>query len=237
MGQGMPSRWWPRIRKWPTGKAAPCGFGYVPRIAVYPLEPSSQVGRRHAVGCLAASARRKPLRGLAPSVLLKPCMEQQKHGQQRRYDATTYSPDDQTGNNAMVPGRRRAKPDREHGARAGNRRDRLPDSRFPSAPPPRPGSRQPVGQVDGEASQVRVGPRPERPADPQLELVPAQPFFHECGLEYFDYLLAVGARRQQAALAARARCDLVYRPYHPWAPPHEHDARKRSAAVRQPTIL
>jgi hypothetical protein len=49
-------------------------------------------------------------------------MEQQKYGQQHRYDATGHSPGDQTLRNTTVRHRWRAKHDRERGAHAGNRR-------------------------------------------------------------------------------------------------------------------
>jgi hypothetical protein len=54
------------------------------------------------------------------------------------------------------------------------------------------GSGQPGGNAGGDCGQVRVGPRRERLADPQVELVSGQPFLHEGGLEQFDRLLAIG---------------------------------------------
>ena len=41
-------------------------------------ELSGRVGRCQAPGCLTASARWQPLRGLPASALVKPCVEQQK---------------------------------------------------------------------------------------------------------------------------------------------------------------
>src|SRR6516162_1339386 len=45
--------------------------------------------------------------------------------------------------------------------------------------------------IGGKTGQVRAGPRHERRADPQVELVLGQPALHERGLERIDRLLAV----------------------------------------------
>jgi len=73
------------------------------------------------------------------------------------------------------------------------------------------------GKVSGDCGQFRVGPRPECLADAQVELVPVQPSLHERGLEYADYLLAVGARGSQ--VASRPDCHLVPRRCHRWRLP------------------
>ena len=50
----------------------------MPRIAIDLRELSGRVGRCQAPGCLTASARWQPLRGLPASALFKPYVEQQK---------------------------------------------------------------------------------------------------------------------------------------------------------------
>jgi hypothetical protein len=71
---------------------------------------------------------------------------------------------------------------------------------------------QPGRHVSGEGAQVRIGPRREHLADPQVELVLGQAALHERGLEHVDHLLAVGVRGPQVAVASRARRYLVPRP-------------------------
>jgi hypothetical protein len=71
---------------------------------------------------------------------------------------------------------------------------------------------QPGRDVSGEGAQVRMGPRREHQADPQVELVLGQAALHERGLEHVDHLLAVGVRGPQVAVASRARRYLVPRP-------------------------
>jgi hypothetical protein len=50
------------------------------------------------------------------------------------------------------------------------------------------------GEVSGDCGQLRVGPRRERLAYPQVEFVLGQHALHERGLESADHLLAVGVR-------------------------------------------
>ena len=77
-------------------------------------------------------------------------------------------------------------------------------------------SDQPGGNVSGDRRQFRAGPRSERAAHPQVELVLGQLLLHERDLEHFDRLLPVGLRRQQVA-AARPSCrQLVSRTSHHW---------------------
>ena len=59
------------------------------------------------------------------------------------------------------------------------------------------------GMSDRHRGQFRVGPRRQRLAHPQVELVLGQPPLHERGLEHFDRLLAVGVGRPEAATARR----------------------------------
>jgi hypothetical protein len=61
----------------------------------------------------------------------------------------------------------------------------------------RPGCGQPGGEVGGERGQVGAGPRGERLARPQVELVFGQHARHERGLERTDHLFAVGVRRRK----------------------------------------
>jgi len=82
---------------------------------------------------------------------------------------------------------------------------------------------QPGRDVSGEGAQVRIGPRREHLADPQVELVLGQAALHERGLEHVDHLLAVGVRGPQVAVASRARGYPVPRPDR-----HRHLPRARS---------
>ena len=59
--------------------------------------------------------------------------------------------------------------------------------------------------VGGEGGQLRAGPRRERLADPQVELVLGEPSMHERGLEQADHLLTFCVRRPQATTACCAR--------------------------------
>ena len=52
-------------------------------------------------------------------------------------------------------------------------------------------------------AQVRVGPRREHPADPQVELALGQPALNKRGFQYVDRLVAVGMRGPQLALLVR----------------------------------
>ena len=59
------------------------------------------------------------------------------------------------------------------------------------------------GEVSGDCGQLRVGPRREHLAHPQVEFVLGQQALHERGLESADHLLAVGVRGPQAPAARR----------------------------------
>jgi hypothetical protein len=100
--------------------------------------------------------------------------------------------------------------------RAGKRRDCLLVNRLPGGLR-RSGSGQPGGEVSSEGGQVRAGPRRERLADPQVELVLVQTSLHERGLERPDHLLTVGMRRPQMTPARRFQ--FVSRPLSPSPPP------------------
>jgi hypothetical protein len=65
------------------------------------------------------------------------------------------------------------------------------------------GCGQPGGQISGDRGQVRVGPRRERLAHPQIEFVLGQPSLHEGGLEGADHLLPVGVRSPQVTAVSR----------------------------------
>ena len=73
------------------------------------------------------------------------------------------------------------------------------------------GSGRPGGKVGGERGQVRVGPCGECLAGPRGKLVHGQPALHERGFKRLHHSLAVGMRRQEAAVAPRACCPLVSR--------------------------
>jgi len=63
------------------------------------------------------------------------------------------------------------------------------------------GRGQPGRDVSGEDGQIRIRPRRERLADPQVELVLGQPPLHERGLQRADHLLAVAMRGPQITAA------------------------------------
>ena len=76
------------------------------------------------------------------------------------------------------------------------------------------GSRgSPGGKVSGEDGQLRIGPRPQRLAYPQIELVLGQHALHERGLQQADHLLTVGMRSPQIT-AARGCWPLIWRLCH-----------------------
>jgi hypothetical protein len=91
------------------------------------------------------------------------------------------------------------------------------------------------GQVSGQGGQFGVGPRRQRLAHPQVELVHGQHSLHERGLEHADHLLAVGVRGAQVTAVSRPYCHFISRIYvHGTSPARE--ARKRDAAAREPAI-
>ncbi len=214
--------------------AALCGFGSVMKAVTGPRELSGRVGRCQTPGCFTARARWQPLRGLPSSALVKPVVQQQKPACRRGHPQDERDHEDRHRKGRPV---RRQHRYRQHadacGGRAGHRRDCLLVHRFPGGLR-RPGSGQPGGDVAGEGGEVRVGPRRQSPADPQVELVPVQPSLHEGGLEHLDHLLAVGVGRPQAAMAARARRYLVSRPCHLRHPLHEHDAPSVARLIFNP---
>jgi len=63
------------------------------------------------------------------------------------------------------------------------------------------GCGQPGGQVSGDGGQLRVGPRRQRLACPQVEFVLGQPSLHEGGFQGADDLLTVGVGRPEIAVA------------------------------------
>ena len=97
------------------------------------------------------------------------------------------------------------------------------------------------GEVGGEGSQVGVGPRRERLADPRVQLVLGQPALDERGLEGVDHVLAIGVRGSHATAArgprprlisrARHRRHLLRVPRSELRVPREHE-RKHSLARR-----
>jgi hypothetical protein len=96
---------------------------------------------------------------------------------------------------------------------------------------------QPGGQVSGEGGQLRVGPRRQRLAHPQVELVFGQHALNERGLEGADHLFAVGVRGAQVTAASRSCRDLISQPCHHGTSPstmHESVAcnRVRTFPVR-----
>ena len=91
------------------------------------------------------------------------------------------------------------------------------------------GCDQPSGDVGGDRSQLRIGPRGQHLPHPRAELLFGQPALHKRGLERLDHLLAIGVRRPQAAAASRACRYLVTRSHHSPAPPRYKTHRKRSA--------
>jgi hypothetical protein len=85
----------------------------------------------------------------------------------------------------------------------------------------RPGGGGPGGEVGSDRGQVRVGLRRERLAHPRVKLIFVQPILHERGLEQLDYLLAVGARRAEAAITpvSCGRYPIARPCYHGASPP------------------
>ena len=61
------------------------------------------------------------------------------------------------------------------------------------------GPGQPGGEVSGERGQLGAGPRGERLARPQVQLLFGQPALRESGRERVDDLLAVGVGGPEAA--------------------------------------
>jgi hypothetical protein len=80
----------------------------------------------------------------------------------------------------------------------------------------------PGGDIGGEGVQLRIAG--ERLPNAVVKLGLGQPSLHERGLERVEHLLAVGLRRDQAAVASRA-CYLVSGLDHLGAS-HEHQLRK-----------
>jgi len=189
---------------------------------------SGRIGWRQASGCLTACAWWHPPHGLPASALFKPCVEQQKPACRHDPEQDEHDHNDWYGQRRPVWYRRQGGHQaRVREGRTGKRHDGylLLIRRSPGGLR-RPGSGQPGGgEVSSEGGQIGVGPRRERPADPQVEFVLVQPFLHERGLEHLDHLLAVGVRRPQVAPAARACRYLVTWPRHPGTP-HEHNAPK-----------
>ncbi len=72
---------------------------------------------------------------------------------------------------------------------------------------------QPGGQVSGESGQFRVGPRRQRLAHPQVELVLGQHARHKSSLKGADHLLAIGMRRPQVTTASCHCCHLISGPW------------------------
>ena len=108
--------------------------------------------------------------------------------------------------------------DRHHGGQNARARGQAQPDRSPAywrtglmAAGPWPVSGRPGGKVGGERGQVRVGPCGERLAGPRVKLVHGQPALHERGFKRLHHSLAVGMRRQEAAVAPRACCPLVSR--------------------------
>ena len=84
----------------------------------------------------------------------------------------------------------------------------------PAGPAAALGGGRPGGDVSGEVSQVRIGPRGERQADPRVQFVPGQPVLYERDLEQLDHPLAIRTGHPQAAAAPGSCCPLVSRPCH-----------------------
>jgi hypothetical protein len=98
--------------------------------------------------------------------------------------------------------------------------------------PGRLGCGRPGGEVSGDCGQLRVGPRRERLAYPQIEFVPGQHALRERGLESAGHLLALGVRDPQVSAACRGRCQLISRPCHRRRPP---PSQSRGSVVRCPS--
>jgi hypothetical protein len=155
----------PSIRRPPAGQcragaADQRSLGRLPRIAIHLRELSGRVGWRQALGCLTASARWQPLRGLPASAPVKPVVQQHKPACRHGHGQDEQEHDDRYRKRRPVRNRRQCDhQDREREGRAGKRRDcflflvhRFPDGLR------RPGSGQPGGDVGSEGGQVRVGP-------------------------------------------------------------------------------
>jgi hypothetical protein len=205
----------PQARQRPAGTTPRCSFGVLGTGAARRKLPA-RLGRWQALGCLTAWARWQPLRGLPASALVKPCVEQPKPPCRYGGEQEPEDDDDQQGKRPVRYGRRRCGRDpRKREGREGKRRGgflflvhRSPGGRG------RAGCGQPGGEVSGDRRQLRVGPRRQRLAHPQIQLIPVQPPLHERGFEGADHLLAVRVRCPQVTAASCSRCYLVSRPCH-----------------------
>jgi hypothetical protein len=203
---------------WRARTAASCRFGGVLPTVIGRRELPSRTGRRRPPGRPTARTRRWPWRWLPAGTGIMRRGGYLLQGYQHDDYVKEQARDRQDRHGYGLPHRDH---DRPHaGIKRGHHRDHpawpqaRPHGRWPGTPR-RLGGSLPGGKVSGEGGQICEGPRPERLAHPQVELVPVQPSLHERGLEHVDHLLALGVRRAQAAKVARARCYLVSRPSHP----------------------
>jgi len=214
-----------RPRKTPS-----CCFGGGPGTGIDRRKLPTRAGRWQAPGCMTAHARCWPRRSLPTGTLLPPQVDHPPHSDHQNEHVKLKAVNDQ---HPLAPARGREQQVPPHAGipRGGHHDPPAGPQNWP--PAPRQGglgrhcSGQPGGQVSGECGQLRVGPRCERLAHPQVEFMLGQPPLHERGLEGADHLLPVGVRGPQVT-AASCRY-LVSRPCH-----HQHPPSTIRLQVREP---